>query len=560
MKALTLVSRDSLLALAQTIEAAMRFEPHGYEVKIVTLKTSGDLKLNQPLYLAAGQQKEGRAFFTKELDEALISGKASAAVHSFKDLPADAVPGLSDPVFFSETSAADILVGLGSMNDELVIGTSSLRRTHQLGHLFPQARIVSLRGNIVSRLSKLAEGRDGINAIAIAQAGFERLERFAELAPNKYAHFVTNETLAQINENLTKFRAFKNLSYWKKSLATEYFPTAPGQGVLAIQFSGAFAIPSNIFPEHQDIHRRVMIERSIMSRLGYGCHAPLGVSCRRDGSAFDVTVCLARNVDTTVLKFDESFLIRRSLSTVSDQIINELSMPAKTLVWWGGENAVHHDTELEIHRVVAFTQEAFSDAQPEKSVDRYAALFVSSPAAHEWLATHKDFAALPVFCAGDETREFLAETFKHMRIEDTKTLRGFAAVLKEMQQKCKGNYLWLGSKSGLARAQKTTVGAAVECLAVYENYPATPASVPDCNLHALTSAAAAEAFVHFQKTKSTVPTIFCFGKSAREVCEKAGFSVYYTSGAGNFSAFLDEISGAIRQIKKANEFHETNTI
>ncbi|HMY11146.1 MAG TPA: hypothetical protein PKC74_05965, partial [Turneriella sp.] len=264
-KEITLASRDSLLALTQTIEAAMRLEAAGFAPRIVSMKTAGDIKLNAPLYSVAQQSgnKEGRAFFTRELDDALLSGRADAAVHSFKDLPTEKVPGIGEPYFFCEEHGSDVLL-LGEktvMSTDgagLVIGTSSLRRIHQLQLVLPAARTVTLRGNVITRLEKLLAGENEINAILIAAAGLRRLTAFAEVPENRYAHLVVPAALEHIRRELARLAASEAARARAIELPERYFPTAPGQGVLALQlsaeaearYSGAVAA---VYAEHQQI-------------------------------------------------------------------------------------------------------------------------------------------------------------------------------------------------------------------------------------------------------------------------------------------------------------------
>mgnify|MGYP005853759961 CR=1 FL=1 len=194
----------------------MRLETAGFVPRIVSMKAAGDIKLNAPLYAVAAQPgaKEGRAFFTRELDDALLSGRADAAVHSFKDLPTEKVPGIGDPIFFCEEHGSDVLllgkhIALAPDGAGLVIGTSSLRRIHQLQLVLPRATTVTLRGNVITRLEKLLAGDDGINSILIASAGLRRLTGFAELPESKYAHLVPPAVLEHIRRELARLAASK---------------------------------------------------------------------------------------------------------------------------------------------------------------------------------------------------------------------------------------------------------------------------------------------------------------------------------------------------------------
>jgi porphobilinogen deaminase len=331
-ESLTIASRDSLLALAQSIEAAHMLQARGAIVRILTLKTSGDLKLDAPLYdvAAAAAPKEGRAFFTRELDEALISGKADIAIHSFKDLPTEVVPGVGDPIFFSEESGADILVMLGSKDQHIarsqqIIGTSSLRRIHQLQHAMRETQSVTLRGNIITRLRKLQARENGMNAILIAGAGIRRLRRFASLHPDTYSTLLDSPVLEKIARELTEFKLHLNESVTIHELDELLFPTAPGQGVLALQMSSACQARvgdkiRGIFSAHRAIAPRVGIERGLMAALGTGCHAPLGVSALERKGKLEVAVCYSRKTQLNPPAFSDPVFLRRQYGQIAAAI------------------------------------------------------------------------------------------------------------------------------------------------------------------------------------------------------------------------------------------------
>ncbi|HRP69365.1 MAG TPA: hypothetical protein PLY93_07525, partial [Turneriella sp.] len=343
---LLLASRDSLLALAQTIEAAIRLEKVGFTPKIAALKTAGDLKLDSPLYRVADQgTKEGRAFFTRELDDALITGRADAAVHSFKDLPAEKIDGISNPILFSETSTADILLStdplsLAEGGKNYTIGTSSLRRIHQLGFAWPYAKTVTLRGNIVTRLRKLIEKHDSINAILIAEAGFKRMKEFMGIPVEKYAHFLDEATLEHLTIELEHFKTYLSQKLYTHALPESKFPTAPGQGVLAFQFSEKERHKftehlDEIFPEHPRTAARALLERSVMTGLETGCHAPLGVSAHyTNGDTFHVSLCFSKSTTTSPVGFANSVFIERTTLS-ADALVDEVRRPFETIYWWG---------------------------------------------------------------------------------------------------------------------------------------------------------------------------------------------------------------------------------
>ena len=412
---ITLASRDSLLALTQTIEAAQRLEAAGFKPRIVTLKTAGDLKLDAPLYsVADGAGKEGRAFFTRELDDALISNRADAAVHSFKDLPTEEIPGISAPVFFSETTGADVLLSReplanGAETAGLVIGPSSLRRIHQLGIAYPKARTEMLRGNIVTRLRKLLDADRGMNAILIAGAGLDRLKKFAAIQPKTYAHFIEDTTAAHIKLELEKLGHCLQAKIFETPLAEAYFPTAPGQGVLALQMSSVFAATAasrvrGAFPEHTKISDRVMLERGVMAELGAGCHAPLGVSVFYGAdNNYGISVCFSRNVAVDPVAFSESIFIRRSVRGNLKTIADEVRNPYPAIFWWGLKPAPA--AALPNVRSIRAIDQVVIDAPAPAT--HFASIFAASPAVIGWLKAYGMREGIRLFAAGEETAEAL---------------------------------------------------------------------------------------------------------------------------------------------------------
>lgn len=561
---ITLASRDSLLALAQTIETAQRLEAAGFSPRIVTLKTAGDLKLDAPLYsVAGGAGKEGRAFFTRELDEALISGKTDAAVHSFKDLPTEEIAGISPPVFFSETTGADVFVSRenldpGDDTKTLVIGTSSLRRIHQLGIAYPHARTGMLRGNIVTRLRKLIEADRGMNAIVIAGAGLDRLKKFAALAAETYAHFIENSTADHIASELEKFGRYLGSGVFIRPLSETYFPTAPGQGVLALQMSAAVAPATaervrNAFPEHEKIAARVMLERGIMAQLAAGCHAPLGVSAFYGQTGnYDISVCFSRRVSVDPVAFSESVFIRRTVSGNLKTIADEVRQPYPGAFWWGLKPAPAAALP-NVWSIRAIDQIALETPAPATA---FASVFAASPAVMGWLKTSGVRGDIRLFAAGEETARALRADFPDAHI--TTEGRGFAAVFRNMPTPA----LWLGSKSGESRAReiaRATQGFTF--LPLYENRPLAPAELAAEGLrdeklltealHLMTSAAAAEAFAAFwgQREKSAA-RLSCFGESAAEVLRGYGFAPHHISDAGSFAEYAAEVRGDTDLMKK----------
>lgn len=172
---LRIATRKSALALwqAEHVQARLMAAHPGLRVELVPLVTRGDIVLDRPL-----SEIGGKGLFLKELEQALLDGRADLAVHSMKDMPAEDAPGLVLEVSLPRANPFDAWVCPGghtpdSLSPGSRVGTSSLRRCCQLAAHRPDLDIVPLRGNVGTRLEKLDAGQ--YDAIILACAGLERL-------------------------------------------------------------------------------------------------------------------------------------------------------------------------------------------------------------------------------------------------------------------------------------------------------------------------------------------------------------------------------------------------
>jgi hydroxymethylbilane synthase len=233
---LVIASRGSQLALWQARWVAAQLSGAGHECRIEIIKTTGDKITDVPL------AKVGtKGLFTKEIEEALLDGRADLAVHSLKDLPTDLPEGLVLAAVPEREDPRDAVVGskLGGLPLGAKVGTSSLRRAAQLRQLRPDLQVESVRGNLDTRLRKLDEGQ--YDAILLAAAGLKRLgwgDRIAEI------------------------------------LAPEQMCPAVGQGALAIETRAGFDGVAVL--DDAATHTAVTAERAVLGALGGGCQVPIG--------------------------------------------------------------------------------------------------------------------------------------------------------------------------------------------------------------------------------------------------------------------------------------------
>ncbi|MEM7086691.1 MAG: hydroxymethylbilane synthase [Bacteroidota bacterium] len=174
-KTIRIGTRDSQLALWQANTVKSRLEALGYKTELVSVKSTGDLVLDKPLY-----ELGITGIFTKTLDVAMLNGSVDIAVHSMKDVPTLLPKGIVQTAVLERASSQDILVTKGQPNfqDPCTIATGSLRRKAQWLHRYPNHQLVGLRGNVNTRLQKLNESP--WQGAIFAKAGLERIQVLPE--------------------------------------------------------------------------------------------------------------------------------------------------------------------------------------------------------------------------------------------------------------------------------------------------------------------------------------------------------------------------------------------
>jgi len=243
---LRLGTRGSRLALWQAEWVKGELERARTAVEIVVIKTQGDAEIDRPLH-----QLEGTGFFTKAIEDALLDRRVDLAVHSLKDLPTKQPEGLAVGAIPRRHDPAEALVArdatvrsLDELPDGARVGTSSLRRMSQLRYRRPDVEIVALRGNVPTRVDKVAKGQDGLAAALLAVAGLERLG---------------------LGEKVTA-----------RLDPLDLMP-APGQGALGLEIrSDDRAAAAALKPlHHPPTAMAVAAERGLLAALGGGCQAPV---------------------------------------------------------------------------------------------------------------------------------------------------------------------------------------------------------------------------------------------------------------------------------------------
>jgi hydroxymethylbilane synthase len=176
---LTLGTRGSRLALTQSEACAERLRATGFRVEIRVVRTTSDHLPETPISVI-----DRRDVFTRQLDEALLSGEIDLAIHSLKDVPTELPEGIVLAAVTERHEPSDALVSetgrdVDGLPDGAIVATGSLRRRAQLLHRRPDLKIVEIRGNVETRVRKMRDG--AADAIVLARAGLERLGLAAEI-------------------------------------------------------------------------------------------------------------------------------------------------------------------------------------------------------------------------------------------------------------------------------------------------------------------------------------------------------------------------------------------
>lgn len=251
MRDITIATRGSKLALWQAnfVKDSLEKQYAGMRVTLLIVKTKGDIILDVPLAKVGG-----KGLFVKEIEEALLDERADVAVHSMKDVPMELPEPLVLGVIPQRENPADLFLSAHHKNllalpQGATVGTSSLRRQAQLLAIRPDLHVVSLRGNIDTRLKKLTEGH--YDAIIMAAAGMARLNLSAP---------------------------------YMEILAPAFLPAA-GQGAIGLEYRADKPELHSLFSflNHPKTHTCVLAERAFLRALDGGCQVPIAAFATLSG-------------------------------------------------------------------------------------------------------------------------------------------------------------------------------------------------------------------------------------------------------------------------------------
>jgi len=294
MHRLTIATRASDLALWQAHHIKERIE-HSYpEIEVVLNKivSNGDKILDKPLALIGG-----KGHFTKELEDAMLNAQADMAVHSLKDVPTYIPDGLELAAVTQRQDQSDVFlshkyVSLEDLPQGAIVGTTSLRRRMQLLQKRPDLQVKDLRGNVNTRLRKLADGQ--YDAIILAYIGLYRLD------------------------------LLKNIPYTQK-LSLDMMIPPMGQAALGIEIVSHNDTVREIaeFLKDENTFLCTQIERDFISKIGAGCSAPVACNAVINGDELIFRVMLGFPNGTNIMQEKVTKKVNDS-STLGDDLAQKM--------------------------------------------------------------------------------------------------------------------------------------------------------------------------------------------------------------------------------------------
>ena len=296
-------TRGSALALWQAhhVEALINSQPGAPAVELVRIKTEGDVRTDVPLW-----QIGGRAFFTKEIDKALLNNEIDIAVHSLKDLSTVLDPGIELAAALEREDPRDAVLsrsgaGLMDLPKGARVGTSSLRRRAFIARLRPDIELLELRGNVPTRIERMKQG--DYDAIILAAAGLLRL---------------------QLDQHISEL------------LSVESFPPAVSQGAIGVCMRTADTQAGRWLKALDNRASRLATtaERALLRRLEGGCQVPLGAMATLVGDELRLHAAVCALDGTKILQAKAQMPASQASATSLGQRVAEelLSQGAASLM------------------------------------------------------------------------------------------------------------------------------------------------------------------------------------------------------------------------------------
>ncbi len=521
-KIVRIASRGSELALWQANFVQEELKRIGLDSEIIIYKTQGDIVQHLSL-----DKLEGKGFFTKEIEEALLKGEADLAVHSHKDLPTVSPEGLIiAAVSYRENPRELVLIRKESVDvkrkfrfkKNAIVGTSSGRRKAQLLAFRPDIELKDLRGNVPTRIQKLRDGN--YDAIFLAAAGVERLKI--------------------------------NLDGLHTELIDPHeFIPAPAQGVLALQTRendhALIAALQQI--HHADVQECIAVERKILNLFEGGCHMPLGAYCEEDDGAFKVWTAMADEWNTPLrILFTET----RKPETIAEKIVEKLRAIKAGTVY------ITRDLREDDFFFNVLRQngcEVFGRALieikriPLKLIpDADWVFFSSKHAVRHFLGQTKLKQGMKIAAVGkatsDELRKFNLRADFIGGGNDTRiTAKQFGAVAG------RSKVLFPQAKGSLKTVQQQLATATILDLVVYETIQRPADDLPETDVLVFTSPSNLEAFLEKKKIGKQ-QKIVAMGHATGNTLKEKGFLSFYSPATFDDAGLAQSVFNCLSDLNK----------
>jgi hydroxymethylbilane synthase len=495
-----IASRGSELALWQANFVQTELKRIGVESEIRIYKTQGDLIQN-----VSFDKLEGKGFFTKEIEEALLKREADLAVHSHKDLPTESPEGLVvAAVSYRENPKELILIRKESLDfkrkfffrKNAIVGTSSSRRKAQLLGFRPDIELKDLRGNVPTRIQKLRDGH--YDAIMLAAAGVERLKINLE-----------GIHVEEINPQ-------------------EFIP-APAQGVLALQAreNDHELIAALQKIHHADVEECIFIERKILSLFEGGCHMPLGAYCEKEEETFKIWTAMADDWNTPLKVI---YTETRKPESIAERIVEKIKAIKPASVYITRDvreedfffNVLKKNGCEVVGRALIETNRVMLKNIPDADW----VFFSSKHAVRHFLGQTKLKPGMKIAAVGkgtsDELRKFNLRADFIGGGNDTRiTAKQFGAVAG------RSTVLFPQAKGSMKTVQQQLPTAKIIDLIVYETISRPADDLPDAAILVFTSPSNLEAYLTKKKI-SKQQKIVAMGHATGSTLKEKGFHSYYS--------------------------------
>lgn len=515
-KPIIIGSRGSDLALWQARFVQQELAREGYSSDILIIKTQGDIVQHLSL-----EKLEGKGFFTKEIEEALLAGTVDIAVHSHKDMPTSMTPGLMIAGVSHREDPSELLLIRKEVIDRqqafglpvgAKVGTSSARRYVQLMYERPDIQCVDIRGNVPTRIQKL---RDGLyDAILIAFAGVHRLQ------------------LPLDDLEVVKMHP-------------KQFIPAPAQGVLAFQCRENDARMRAVIHKIHDaeVQASIQVERKVMQLFNGGCHMPLGVYCEQRNDGWHAWAMRAEDRSGIVSRL---YMHHPEPEQLAHHIYNRLQRPTQhtvcicstavpEIVYKQCRNA---GLKVSTHSFVEITRYPI----PSQSIGYDWVFFTSKHGVRHFFEQYPDISAKTNFGAYSEETAAILRTYRAVDFVGTGDITETAAQFKQFATG--KQILFAGAlhpHTGFAEAVSTYAQTAH--LAVYQN-TLTPAQVDVADVLVFSSPMQAEGYLA-ANTMQPGQRVVAIGKSTRAFLHSQGIMDVLMPDQPSFRAVADLLCGLL---------------